>query len=156
MATTYRTPITIDSLVTHGCAVCRITHEDLTDADTSQTLTLATLAVGRGESAIPANSRPMFAWVNVLVPFAGGGNTEVTIALGDAGDIDELISAVSVFTGASGILPKTGTYSLGAFEAAYAPIATFTTTTGTCAGLTAGILEIVIVYQQILTDSVTG
>ena len=139
MSTTYRQPIIIDSLVKHGCAVCRITHADLTDADTSQTLTLSTLAVGLGESAIPANARPMFAWVNVLVPFAGGGNTEVTIALGDAGDIDELISAVSVFTGASGILPKTGTYSLGAFEAAYAPIATFTTTTGTCAGLTAGI-----------------
>lgn len=156
MPTTFRTPLTIDSLVTHGCAVCRVTHEDLTDADTSQTLTLSTLAVGLGESAIPANARPMFAWLNIIVPFSGGGNTEVTVALGDAGDIDELISAVSVFTGASGIKPKTGAYTLGSFEAAYAPIATFTTTTGTCAGLTAGILEIVIVYQQILTDSVTG
>lgn len=153
---TFRSPIIIDSLVKHGVAVCRITHADLTDADTSQTLTLSTLAVGLGESAIPANARPMFAWLNIIVPFSGGGNTEVTVALGDAGDIDELISAVSVFTGASGIKPKTGTYTLGTFETAYAPIATFTTTTGTCAGLTAGVLEIVIQYESIQSESVTS
>lgn len=153
--TTFRTPVTIDNLVKHGVAVCRLTHADLTDEDTSQTIVLSTLNTGTGESAVPANSRIMYAWANVLVAFAGGGNSAVVAKLGDAADDDELITDVSIM--ATGIKPASGTYTLGTFEAtAYAPRVTVTTTDGTCAGLTAGVLELCIMYQTIDTVSVAS
>lgn len=155
--TTFRSPITIDSLLTKGIAVCRITHADLTDEDTSQAITLSTLNTGNGESAVPANSRIMYAWINVITAFSGGGNTAVVAKLGDAGSSNELITDVDIFTGATGLKPKTGSYTLGTFEAtAYAPIVTFTSTTGTLAGLTAGVLEVCIEYATIATVSVTS
>ena len=97
--TTFHSPITIDSLMTRGVAKCRIEHGDLTDADTSQALTLSALATGRGESTVPANSRILYAWFNVLTAFSGGGNSAVVAKLGDAGSDNELITDVSVFTG---------------------------------------------------------
>ncbi len=72
--TTFRQPVTIDNLVKHGVAVCRLTHENLTDEDTSQTITVPTLNTGTGESAVPANSRIMYSWINVITAFAGGGH----------------------------------------------------------------------------------
>jgi hypothetical protein len=152
---TFRTPITIDSLVTRGVAVCQISHVDLTDADTSQVLTLSDLVGGLREKTVPANSRIVFSWFNVLIAFSGGGNSAVVAKLGDAGSDNELITNVSVFTGGTGLKPQTGSYS-GKFEAAYAPIVTFTTTDGTCAGLTAGLMEVCIEYETIGTESVTS
>ena len=153
--TTFRQPVTIDNLVKHGVAVCRLTHENLTDNDTSQTFTLSSLNTDTGESAVPANSRIMYSWINVITAFEGGGNSAVVIKLGDAGSDNELITNVSVMS--TGLKVQSGAYTLGAFEAtAYAPQVVVTTTDGTCAGLTAGVLEICIAYQTIDTVSVTS
>lgn len=149
-------PIRIDKAVTYGVAKYRITHADLTDDDTSQTITLSELAQGAAGSVVPANARVMFAWANVVVPFSGGTVSAVTVALGDAGDIDELITAVSVFTGASGILPKSGAYTLGTYETAYAPIATFTSVDGNLLALDAGVLELFVQYEAITADALTS
>jgi hypothetical protein len=79
----------------------------------------------------------------------------VTIKLGDAGNDDELIEAVSIMS--TGLKVGSGAYVLGTFEAtAYAPAVVITTTDGTCAGLTAGVLEICIAYQVIDTVSLTS
>lgn len=156
MATEFNTPVKIDRLTTRGVAVCRITAADLTDADTSQAITLSALNNGWGESAVPANSRIMYAWINVIEGFEGGDATALTVTLGDAGAATELITAVSVFTGTEGLKVKSGTYTLGTFEAAYAPIATFASTDGNLDDIDTGVLEVCIAYETISTESVTG
>lgn len=150
-----RQPHSIAGTLDHGVAIYRLAHGDLTDADTSQTITLSDLAIAPPERAIPVKSFVCNAWINVLTAFSGGGNTAVVIKLGDAADDDELITDVSIFTGGTGIKSKTGTYTLGTYEAAYAPKVVVTTTDGTCLGLTAGLLEIFIEYKAIQTEAHT-
>lgn len=149
--TVFREPLTIDNALTFGCAALEITHADLTDADTSQTLTWSQLATGVLQSAVPARVIIIGAHANVITAFAGGGNTGVVLKLGDAGNDDELIEDVSIM--ATGIKPRSGAYTLNTYEAAYAPIVTVTTTTGTCAGLTAGKVELFIHYIQLAAES---
>lgn len=159
MPTLHRQPQTIDSLLTLGIAKCRITHVDLATAGTSEIETFNTLAAQgsrRGCSVVPANSRIMYAWINILTAFSGGAVSALVAKLGDAGSDNELITNVSLFTGASGLKVVTGAYTLGTFEAAYAPIITFTSTDGNTADLTAGAIEVCIQYQTIRTESVTG
>ena len=152
MTTINREPMSIDGAVQRGVAKYRITHADLTDADTSQTITLSDLAL-RGGSRVPAKARVESAWYNVITAFAGGGNTAVVAKLGDAADDDELITDVSIM--ATGIKPFSGAYTRGTYEAAYAPKVVVTTTDGTCLGLTAGVLEIFIEYSEITSTSLT-
>lgn len=152
MTTVHREPITIDNALTYGCAAVVLEHGDLTDADTSQTLTWSTLATGLLQSPVPARAIILGAHANVITAFAGGGNTAVVLKLGDAGNDDELIEDVSIM--ATGIKPRTGVYMLGTYEAAYAPTITVTTTDGTCAGLTAGKVELFIHYVQIPSASI--
>lgn len=152
----FKQAMTIDRLVTHGTAVCRITHSDLTDADGSQSFTWNSLSVGKGEALFPAKSKVMAAWANVLVPFAGGSASAVTLSLGDAGSATELMNAQSVFTGVSGLVFGNGSYAKGTYESAYAPIIKVDVTDDTCANLTAGIMEICIQYETIGTQSVTS
>jgi len=155
-ATNYNHPIKLSKLVTFGTAVCRIGHADLTTAGTSQVLTLSDLNTGKGESAIPANSKIVNCWINLLEVFAGGTVSACTVKLGDAGSDNELITNVSVFTGAAlGIKPMTGSYS-AKFEAGYVPIATFTSTTDNVVNLSTGLLEVIIQYETISTGSVTS
>jgi hypothetical protein len=156
MAPGFNHPLVIDKVLTVGVAKCRITHEDLTDEDTSQALTFNTLAVGTGDSPVPATARIIYAWINIIEPFAGGSASAVTAILGDAGSSNELITAVSIFTGASGLKVKTGSYTLGTFEAAYAPIVTIVSTDDDLDNLTAGIIEVCIQYEAISTSSVTA
>lgn len=149
-------PLKIDKVLTVGVAKCRITHADLTDEDTSQALDFNALALGTGESPVPANSRIMYAWINIITPFSGGSASAVTATLGDAAAANELITAVSIFTGASGLKTKTGSYTLGTFEAAYTPLVTIASTDDDLDNLTAGVIEVCIQYETIGTDSVTS
>ena len=150
-------PIRIDSGITLGVARLRLTHADLTDADGSQSFTFNSLALGKGESVVPANARIMSCHLNLLEEFAGGSASAVTLSLGDAGSGTELINALSVFTGAgTGIKAGNGSYTLGTFEAAYAPLVVIASTDDDLDNLTAGIVEISIVYQAIETASLTS
>jgi len=148
--------IQVGKLVTQGVAKCKITHADLTTAGTSQVLTFNTLAVGVGDELMPATSRVMYAWINIITPFSGGSVSALTVKLGDAGSDNELITNVSVFTGASGLKTKTGSYALGTYEAAYAPILTFTSTDDNVVSLDAGEIEVLIQYETLSTAAATG
>lgn len=149
------TPIRFDGIYEIGVAKCRISHTDLTDADTSQTFTFNTLAKEDGSRRFPANARPMYAWINVITGFSGGSVSAITAALGDAGDIDELITAVSVLDGAEGLKVKSGTYTLGSFETAYAPIVTIVSTDDDLENVDAGVIEVCIAYESIQTRAAT-
>jgi len=154
-STNFDSPIRVNKMVTHGVAVIQVGHADLTTAGTSQVLTLNAMAVGKGESPVPAKCRITNAWINVLTAFSGGTVSALVVKLGDAGADGELITNVSCFTGGTGIKPMTGAYT-GTYEAAYAPIATFTSTDGNVVALDAGLMEICIQYEQINDTSVTS
>ena len=154
MPTKFHQPVTVDSLVTQGTAKLKITHADLTAAATSQVITFNTLAEANGGQLMPAKSRVMYAWINLLTEFSGGAVSALVVKLGDAGSDTELITNVSVFTGAgAGLKVKSGSYTLGTYESAYAPVVTFTATDGNVVALTAGALEVVIQYETLSTDA---
>jgi hypothetical protein len=155
-ATKLKTPLQIDAALTFGVAKIRVDAADLTDSDTSQALTLNAMAIGRGESPVPANARIMYAWVNVITGFEGGTLSALTVTLGDAGAATELLTATDVFTGAEGVAPMDGAYAVGTFEAAYAPVATFAATGDDMDNIDTGALEICIAYEAINTDSLTS
>jgi hypothetical protein len=156
MTTNHNEPQRIDRLITHGVARCRIDPSTLTAAAAlTQVIDLNTEAARDGGSPFPANARPMFAWVNVLTPISGPAVASCLVKVGDAGADDEQLIDVSVFTGAAGILPKSGAYALGSFELAYLPIVTLTATGANLDVVDAGLLEVCISYQAINTDSVT-
>ena len=126
--------------------VVTVTHADLTDADTSQDIDLATADNG---DAFPANAWILERYLVVGTDFSGGSVSALTCQVGDAADPDELLLATSVFTGAANNVPlaSNGAAGYGRWEAAYAPIARFTSTTDNLVNLTAGSVSIVIVYK---------
>lgn len=141
--------------VTRGVCYAYLSYDDLSDEDTSETITWAALVTAHpdGASNPPANARIVYAHANLLEVFAGGSVSACTVALGDAGDTDEQITAVSVFTGATlGLLPKTGTYAGTAIESAYTPIVTVTTVDGNIDTLTSGKIEFALHYEILDTD----
>ena len=85
MPTKFHQPVTVDSLVTQGTAKLKITHADLTAAATSQVITFNTLAAANGGQLMPAKSRVMYAWINLLTEFSGGAVSALVVKLGDAG-----------------------------------------------------------------------
>jgi hypothetical protein len=124
------------------CHKRTVTHADLTDADTSQAIDIT---VGDDGTEIPANAWIISASCLTQVAFTGGGNTAVVVEIGDAADPNELLTSSSVFTVGFDYAP--GVYApFTAPEADYTPLATFTSTTGTVAGLTAGVLECYVHY----------
>lgn len=140
--------------VTRGVCYAYLDTSDLSDEDTSQTVTWAALVAAHpdGASSPPANARITYAHANLIAVFSGGSVSACTLALGDAGDIDEQLTAFSVFTGATlGLYPKTGTYAGTAIEASYTPIVTVTTTDGNLADLDTGKIELALHYEIIDT-----
>lgn len=85
-----------------GVAVVKLTHADLTDDDTSQTITWATLFARHpsGASLVPANARIVGSFVRRITDFVAPTSTALTIDLGDAGNIDELLDGTDLHTGA--------------------------------------------------------
>jgi hypothetical protein len=86
--------------------------------------------------------------VYVETPFTGGSISAITAEIGDAADTDELMAAVSVFSGtgykAAVAGAKFGT--VDRYEAAYAPIVRLAATGGNLSTLTAGKLRIVLPF----------
>jgi hypothetical protein len=149
-------PIEIQG-VEYGVARCKVTHADLTDADTSQTITWAAAVAlhPTGAFSPPANAMIMQAFLIPITDGAGGTVAALTVDLGDAGNLDELLALADIFTGAKAanpILPAQGAYTLGTFETGYTPILTFTSTGGNLVALTAGEWEFILLYQEISTD----
>jgi hypothetical protein len=149
-------PIEIQG-IEYGVARCKVTHADLTDADTSQVITWANAVIAHPTGAFspPAKARIMNAYLIPVTDGAGGSVAALTVSLGDAGNDDELLAAADIFTGAKAanpILPANGAYTLGTYEATYTPILTFTSTTDNLINLTAGEWEFVIQYEEVSTD----
>lgn len=148
-------PIRIDSAVTIGVAKVRVTRADLTDADGSQTLVWNTLAVGQGESPVPANARIMYAWGVLREVFAGGTASAVTVSLGDVGSTTELFNALNVFTGQTlGMKGMNGSYTRGTLESDYGPRITVASADDDLDNLETGIIDLYIQYEAINTDAV--
>lgn len=142
----------------HGIARCKVTHAELTDADTSQVITWADAVTSHPTGAFspPANARIVDAWIVRITDGAGGSVSALTVSLGDAGNDDELLATADIFTGAkatAAISVANGAYTLGTFETAYTPILTFTSTTDNLVNLTAGEWEFCIAYEEISTES---
>lgn len=118
-----------------------IGHADLTTAATSEAETL---------SGFPVNAAPLKAEVFVDVDFSGGTVSACTVEVGDAGDEDELLTASNCFTGVQNTAwtdtPSAAIVGKFKREAAYAPIATFRSTTDNVVSLTAGSLRVRIYY----------
>ena len=107
----------------------RITHTDLTAAATTQAISFGTLPAG------PVWFLETFADVDEL--FAGGSISALTIALGDAGDPDELLDDVNGFA-TLGVKSTQGARAYGYQEAGHTPIITVTATGDNVVNATAG------------------
>jgi hypothetical protein len=146
--------------VTHGTAVVRLSHTDLTAAALTETVTLDALRVAHPDGqagAVPANARIMYAHVNLITPFSGGAVATCVVDVGDTADPNELIAAHNVFTGATtGPGTTAGAYALGSLEADYpgdGAAVKVTTTVANVDQLTAGAAEICILYQALTSDA---
>jgi hypothetical protein len=91
--------------VERGVAVVKLTHADLTDADTSQTITWATLAERHpvGASSVPANARILGSFVRRITDFVAPTSSALTFDLGDTANIDELLDGADIHTGAKAV-----------------------------------------------------
>lgn len=69
----------------------QITTTDLTDADTSQSISLGTP---------PTGARCVGVRIGLATPFTGGGVTAVTASVGPAADPDKLVAAADIFSAA--------------------------------------------------------
>lgn len=123
----------------NGVFMRTITPADLTDADTSQDVDVATDDAG---NAFPTNAKVMGGAVLVTEAFTGPSITELTISLGDVAAATELLPATSAFT-ASG-------YARGLPvdqpEAAYAPIARCDSTGANVGDITTGRAVVFVYY----------
>lgn len=162
MTHTYPKPIKINGVI-HGLAVVRLSHDDLTAAALTETVLLSTLRgahPGGISGVLPANARIMYVYANLIEEFAGGAVATCVIDVGDTAVPTELLVAHNVFTGAGlGIGTTPGAFTLGTLEADY-PAAgaavVVTTTTANVDQLTAGEVEIGIIYQGLAIESLTG
>lgn len=92
--------------------------------------------------------------VYVTTPFTGGSISAITAEVGDAGDTDELLAAVSVFSGTGWKAAVQGV-KIGAvdrYEAAYAPVVRLAATGGNLSTLTAGNLTVIVPYIALGTN----
>lgn len=119
-----------------------ITHATLDAAATTQEIAL---------TGCPTNVFPVAAYVEITTAMSGGTVSAVTVSVGDTAAATEVMAAVSVFTGASGKVQGTPGANSGLFkiEAAYAPIAKFTSTTANLADLTAGSITVHLLYAPL-------
>lgn len=151
-ATIQRTPIQHGG-ITKGVAIVKITHADLTAAATTQSITWANAVAAHpiGATSVPARSRVCGAHIRRITDFSGGSVSALVIDLGDAGDTDELIDGLDLYTGAkatAAVSVGNGVYTLRTFEAAaYGAQILFTATGDNVVNLTAGEVEIAIEYE---------
>lgn len=114
-----------------------IQHSDLTAAATTESASVGI--------ALPANAVLVGYSVDCPTLFSGGSVSACTVKIGTAGDDDAIMTATSVFTGASGF-PKAGTAGVlgypGAPLGGQSISAKFTTTADNTVNLSAGDLRV--------------
>lgn len=115
-----------------------VTEAALTDADTSQDVTLWT---------VPAKTKIQRVIAHATADFTGGGNTAVTVSVGTTGTETIYLVANSIFSGTPvlgdaeaelGTALAGGIGHIPSFTGTTAIVARFTSTTGTVGGLTTG------------------
>lgn len=131
--------------------VGRITHADLTDADTSQTITLRSYL--DSTDPLPEGIRAGEYYIDIVEDFAGGTVNAITLIIGRSGDDNAYLTSTSLFTGATNQFvdtPAAAEYAMRTFNGTdFAPLAQFDTTAGNCADLTAGIVDIYIPFYYL-------
>jgi len=132
-----------------------IQFSDFTAAATSEELDIN---VKYPTNAFPSNARIKDMMFHNITDWAGTSITAVTVEIGDTGDPNEGLTAVSTFTGVGAgiITPAYGTKLDGSasdtppwFEAAYVPTITLRATGANVTALTAGKLRVAILVEPI-------
>lgn len=126
-----------------------IDHEDLTAAATTESIALA---------GFPTDAAPVACEVFVDEDFSGGSVSALALEVGDAGDVDELLTSTSVFTGVQNTdwIQTDAAARVGKFhrEAAYSPAAKFTASSDNVVNLSAGSLRVRIYYMLMPSGTV--
>jgi hypothetical protein len=127
----------------------------LTDADTAQTISIADDDDG---NAFPANARPIAAYAIPIGPIAGTAVDTLTIAIGDAGNTDELLEETDlVALDPQDWIDAPGAYTAWSLEAsAYVPVADFVATGGGNVAAATGTVVCVVVYWKLGNPFVSG
>lgn len=125
----------------------------LTDADTAQAVSILEDDDG---NEFPDNARPLQAYAIPVGQIAGTAISAVTVAIGDAGNTDELMEETDLVP----LNPQAWIDAPGAYvpltnEADYQPIADFVSTGGNVAAVT-GTLICVIAYWKLGNPFVDG
>ena len=113
-------------------------------------LTLAAVSEAIAIPGVPANAIILYAYADLKEEFTDGAAIATcTVAVGDAGDVDELMDETSIITGAGlGGKWTVGTTKVGpSFEAAYAPVATIAADVNVDT-LTAGEVDVYVGYLE--------
>ena len=120
----------------------------LTDADTAQTIDISEDDDG---AAFPANARPFAAYAIPVGSIAGTSVTTCTIAIGDAGNTDELLEETDlVALDPQDWIDAPGAYTPFTLEGtAYVPVADFVTTGGGNVAAVTGTVVCVVVYWKL-------
>lgn len=117
----------------------------LTDADTSQAVSLATDDDG---NAFPANARPISAHTVVKLGIGGSGISALTAQIGDAADPDEMMVATDLFGDAVGsYVDAPGVATALRLEAAYSPQVQYDSTGGNVSAVTGTVVHIIAYYK---------
>lgn len=128
---------------------CRITHEHLTTAGTSQALDLRALFAAT--HPIPDEIKVGLYDVTLEEVFAGGSISAMTIIFGESSpvnDTDGYLTSTDVFTGATlGVkeVPSAALFGMR-YRATSTPILTFTSTTDNVDAATSGVLDVCLRY----------
>lgn len=141
-------PVRVD-----GWHVFRVTHEHLTDADTSQVLTLNTLFP---ENPFPANVQLLRqAYFDLREVFAAPAMTDLDFILGITGNTNGLVEVTAAETGQSlgykcpgGDLYVTATL----FQAAMSPLLQADSVGANLSACTTGVLDIYIPYTLMCSN----
>lgn len=126
----------------------------LTDADTSQAVSIATDDDG---VAFPANARPISAHTIVARPIGGALISALTVQIGDAGDPDEMLVATDLFGDAiNSFTDAPGTATAWRLEGtAYVPTAQYDST-GANVSVVTGTVVHVIAYWKLDNPLIDG
>lgn len=126
-----------------------ITHADLTDADTSQTIAIVPDTAKYTSATVPAGTQVRLAKVQVVTAFSGGSVSAATITIGDGGSATRFLASTDIFTAATWFANAAAT-SPYIYTTTDTIDAVFASTTDNLVNLTAGEIHI---YLEVTTPT---
>lgn len=129
--------------------VQRVTHDDFSDADTSQVLTLNTLFPNNAFPTDAFLTLGPFAYIDLIEVFAASGLTDADFILGVSGDTNGLVEVQAAETGQSlgrKLAPGTLYAADTLDQTAMSPLLQLDTAGANIDTLTSGIIDVYIPY----------